>query len=48
MFYSTMIDIDECQTNVCRHICINTKGSFYCECQPGKTLMPDKRSCIGE
>lgn len=30
------LDIDEClNTNTCPHICINTPGSYRCECNPG-------------
>lgn len=33
------VDIDECVENVpCSQICVNTKGSYKCQCQPGYTL----------
>nr|VZI47990.1 unnamed protein product [Spirometra erinaceieuropaei] len=43
-------DIDECNEsgqNQCHHRCINTFGSFRCECDPGYNLDPrDNRTCI--
>ncbi|XP_068732482.1 uncharacterized protein [Montipora capricornis] len=40
-------DVDECSKNRggCQHKCVNTHGSFLCECDPGYSLNPDKRSC---
>ncbi|XP_062539561.1 low-density lipoprotein receptor-related protein 4 [Armigeres subalbatus] len=41
-------DIDECTiTNnpVCSQECINTVGSFRCDCKPGYVLRPDNRTC---
>uniref|UniRef100_A0A673LGE8 EGF-like domain-containing protein n=1 Tax=Sinocyclocheilus rhinocerous TaxID=307959 RepID=A0A673LGE8_9TELE len=32
----------------CQHRCVNTRGSFYCECNPGFRLHIDGRTCIGE
>ena len=32
----------------CEYICINTIGSFYCECARGFTLEPDGFSCRGK
>ncbi|PFH33695.1 calcium binding egf domain-containing protein [Besnoitia besnoiti] len=36
-------DIDECDTNPCpaNSACINTPGSYKCECQKGFTMSPD-------
>ncbi|VDM04962.1 unnamed protein product, partial [Schistocephalus solidus] len=43
-------DIDKCQEtgqNNCHHRCINTFGSFRCECDPGYNLDPrDNRTCV--
>lgn len=41
------LDEDECQENNggCQHICVNTIGSYLCECKVGYTLHPNKHSC---
>lgn len=32
----TCADTDECEiSGVCSQVCINTPGSFQCDCQPG-------------
>ncbi|XP_026999575.2 fibulin-2 isoform X2 [Tachysurus fulvidraco] len=44
-------DIDECERfegKRCLHICINTLGSYKCECHPGYTLMQDGHTCALE
>ena len=43
-------DVDECLDNngSCSHDCINTEGSYYCECPAGYTLQPNKRNCEGK
>ncbi|XP_060766795.1 fibulin-2 isoform X4 [Neoarius graeffei] len=41
-------DIDECERfegQRCLHVCINTLGSYKCECHPGYTLMQDGHTC---
>lgn len=42
-------DIDECAANAgkgpCSGSCINTAGSYTCQCASGYTLNADKRSC---
>lgn len=41
-------DIDEClkyEGNICHHICVNTPGSFRCECFPGYMLQEDGVTC---
>ena len=40
------IDEDECDfyTN-CQHFCVNTEGSFHCECNEGYKLADDGYSC---
>lgn len=40
--------MDECRENsaLCRGgRCVNTPGSFRCECAPGMELSPDRLSC---
>ena len=43
------LDVDECcnlALNTCRqHICKNTIGSYYCECNQGYSLQTDNRTC---
>ncbi|KAK5613946.1 hypothetical protein CRENBAI_014065 [Crenichthys baileyi] len=44
-------DMDECliyEGNICHHICINTPGSFRCECFPGYVLHEDAFTCKQE
>ena len=43
-------DIDECKlgTSRCQQICINTNGSYNCDCQSGFQLnTTDNYTCIG-
>lgn len=30
---------------LCEHICLDEPGSYHCECNPGYTLLPDKKTC---
>lgn len=44
-------DIDECERNplLCRGgVCINTEGSFKCECPPGHQISPNISACLGK
>nr|XP_033807172.1 C-type lectin domain family 14 member A [Geotrypetes seraphini] len=43
--YGDCIDIDECQQKKCMSTCINTLGSFYCNCTVGNTIGEDGVSC---
>ena len=42
------IDIDECSetSSSCSQVCINTEGSFMCECHTGFVLGNDSRTCV--
>ncbi|KAM8952711.1 epidermal growth factor-like protein 8 [Pelodytes ibericus] len=42
------VDIDECRrpSLVCPQRCVNTRGSFRCECHSGFTLQEDGKSCV--
>ncbi|KAI8767433.1 mucin-like protein, partial [Biomphalaria glabrata] len=44
------IDIDECSNiSLCDHICINTEGSYKCQCNEGYTLSSsDLRTCSNQ
>ncbi|XP_022805810.1 mucin-like protein [Stylophora pistillata] len=42
------VDIDECKKNSpkeCEHKCVNTPGSFFCDCNDGFKLKDDRRNC---
>ena len=43
------IDVDECQNDNggCEHTCINTPGSYLCECDNGYSLAEDGHMCSG-
>ncbi|XP_054465336.1 fibulin-2-like [Anoplopoma fimbria] len=41
-------DMDECliyEGSICQHTCVNTPGSYRCECLPGYTLQEDAFTC---
>lgn len=44
-----ILDIDECDKNIsnCTQNCVNTIGSYYCDCDNGYILGDDNRTCIG-
>ena len=50
-YYTLLLtDIDECtdsSLNSCDQICINTMGSFVCECNTGYQLNDDLMTCSG-
>uniref|UniRef100_A0A665XAN1 Si:dkey-88l16.3 n=1 Tax=Echeneis naucrates TaxID=173247 RepID=A0A665XAN1_ECHNA len=42
------VDSDECNAVshvMCKHTCLNTHGSYVCQCHPGFYLEPDNKSC---
>ncbi len=45
----TFLDIDECyfSMDICQHDCINTNGSYYCQCSEGYDLNDDNMTCTG-
>ena len=48
--YFILLDIDECAeyTDSCSDVCVNTKGSYKCQCSVGYTLGSDGTTCNGE
>ena len=41
------VDVDECTSSPCGHICTNTAGSFVCSCHEGYLLGSDGSTCTG-
>ena len=43
-------DFDEClaRSDDCEQTCVNTHGSFRCECQTGFILEKDRKTCRGK
>ena len=48
--HTTFADIDECAEGVdkCRQKCVNTIGSFHCDCYAGYGLRSNNRNCKGD
>ena len=44
----TCVDIDECSSSPCGHICANFPGGFRCRCEEGYSLDGDGLSCSGK
>ena len=42
-------DINECATNNggCSQVCLNTEGSYSCDCYTGYELGPNNHTCKG-
>ena len=38
-------DIDECGSDVCDQICVNSPGSYVCTCRSGYVLNSDTSTC---
>ena len=48
MYIVFLTDINECDNSrICDDRCINTIGSFFCECYPGYQLNDDLMTCSG-
>lgn len=48
IYVFTSTDRDECLSNPCEQLCINTIGSFECTCMSGYELQIDEITCEGE
>ena len=48
-YFSMIIDINECreERDVCHQECVNTDGSYHCDCRSGYRLTVDEISCNG-
>ena len=46
----SLLDNNECLSGNggCQEVCVNTNGSYYCDCQTGYRLKSDNISCIGK
>ena len=46
----SILDVNECLNNRagCKHTCVNTNGSYYCECNNGFELSLDNHTCEGD
>ena len=46
----SLLDNNECLSGNggCQEVCVNTNGSYYCDCQTGYRLKSDNNSCIGK
>ena len=44
-----LADIDECILNdtLCHQVCVNTDGSYFCDCLEGYQLIADTDQCEG-
>ena len=47
-----LTDIDEClspeYSEMCDQDCVNTPGSFFCNCTTGYCLLSDRTTCEGK
>ena len=46
--FVSFTDINECLDALCSHQCINSVGSYRCECPTGYVLQPNKHDCKGD
>ena len=49
MYVHNYIDINECSEGLssCNQLCINTIGSYDCDCYTGFNLKSDNKTCLG-
>ena len=44
--FNDIVDANECDPpGACSQMCINTKGSYKCECTDQYELMPNQHTC---
>ena len=45
-----MLDVNECAlgSDACNHDCVNTNGSYYCDCYTGYQPSSNQKYCIGQ
>ena len=51
IMYGCSVDVQECHNGAnggCEHVCINSQGSYRCECSMGYYLLSNGRNCSGE
>ena len=42
------MDIDECDKPLCHQMCVNTPGSYHCDCLAGLSLSSDTFTCVAD
>ena len=45
--YIIFTDIGECSYGLCNQLCINSEGSYTCDCNTGYNLLSDNSTCEG-
>uniref|UniRef100_A0A3B3BTJ2 EGF-like domain-containing protein n=1 Tax=Oryzias melastigma TaxID=30732 RepID=A0A3B3BTJ2_ORYME len=50
ILFCVLSDVNECEefNGGCQQTCINTAGSYHCECSEGFRMHTDGRTCIGK
>ncbi len=42
-----LLDINECLQDPCDHYCVDSPGSYSCQCYPGWEYREEKQYCKG-
>lgn len=50
VYVDMFLDVNECEelNGGCQQTCVNTQGSYHCECSEGFRMHADGRTCIGK